>query len=71
MTSDEQLWWVVAYIARNPVAAGLCAKPEDWRWSSHGAGDTPPRWLEHRRLLRHFGSSGGDPADRYTAAVRA
>ncbi len=24
----------VAYIERNPVKAGLSAKPEDWRWSS-------------------------------------
>lgn len=24
----------VAYIERNPVKAGLCEKPEDWRWSS-------------------------------------
>jgi len=24
----------VAYIHRNPVKAGLCAKPEDWDWSS-------------------------------------
>jgi putative transposase len=22
------------YIHRNPVARGLCARPEDWRWSS-------------------------------------
>lgn len=25
---------VTAYIARNPVKAGLCACPEDWFWSS-------------------------------------
>jgi len=25
---------VVRYIENNPVKAGLCAKPEDWRWSS-------------------------------------
>ena len=24
----------LAYIERNPVAAGLCASPEDWPWSS-------------------------------------
>jgi REP element-mobilizing transposase RayT len=23
-----------AYIENNPVKAGLCARPEDWRWSS-------------------------------------
>jgi hypothetical protein len=25
---------VVKYIKHNPVKAGLCARPEDWRWSS-------------------------------------
>ncbi len=25
---------VVAYIEANPVTAGLCGRPEDWRWSS-------------------------------------
>jgi hypothetical protein len=24
------------YVARNPVAAGLADRPEDWRWSSYG-----------------------------------
>jgi putative transposase len=71
VTSDEQLWWVVAYIARNPVEAGLCARPGDWPWSSHGAGSAPPRWLDHRRLLEHMGGSGGDPADRYADVVAA
>jgi REP element-mobilizing transposase RayT len=37
----------VDYIVDNPVTAGLCRKPEDWRWSSHAAlaGDDAPRWL--------------------------
>jgi putative transposase len=25
------------YIVRNPVRAGLCTRPEEWRWSSHAA----------------------------------
>ena len=25
---------IARYIQNNPVTAGLCAKPEDWRWSS-------------------------------------
>ena len=33
--SDEQLWTVAGYIAANPVEAGLCRSPEDWRWNSH------------------------------------
>ena len=38
---------VVKYIEMNPVDAALCAKPEDWPWSSRGilaAGPCPP-WL--------------------------
>jgi len=32
---DEQhLWIAVRYIELNPVRAGLCAQPQDWRWSS-------------------------------------
>ena len=29
---SEQLALKMDYIRRNPVAAGLCAKAEDWRW---------------------------------------
>jgi REP-associated tyrosine transposase len=25
-----------AYVVLNPVLAGLCPRPEDWRWSSYG-----------------------------------
>jgi len=32
--NEGQLVRAKAYIENNPVKAGLCAKPEDWRWSS-------------------------------------
>lgn len=35
--NDEQHVATIAYIEANPVKAGLCAQPEDWRWSSAGA----------------------------------
>ena len=35
--SDPQLWMTAAYIARNPVDAGLCREAADWPWSSHAA----------------------------------
>ena len=43
----EHLQFARNYIERNPVKAGLCAKPEDWRWSSaweerSGAPRVPP-----------------------------
>ena len=74
VTTEAQLWVTVAYIARNPVEAGLCAEPGAWRWSSHEAtlGATAPRWLDVARLLWHLSSAGGDPRARYeelTAAI--
>lgn len=33
--TELQLFRTVAYIARNPVEAGLCVLPEQWRWSSY------------------------------------
>jgi putative transposase len=32
--TDDQLHDNFCYVARNPVEAGLCARAEDWRWSS-------------------------------------
>jgi putative transposase len=31
---EEEMFRIIAYIENNPVAAGLCQRPEDWRWSS-------------------------------------
>jgi putative transposase len=45
--SDEHLLRAARYIALNPVAAGLCGRPADWKWSSYRAliGDERPRRL--------------------------
>jgi putative transposase len=32
--SDEYLWTVCRYVERNALRAGLCARAEEWRWSS-------------------------------------
>jgi REP element-mobilizing transposase RayT len=47
VTSDAQLLATVRYIARNPVEAGMCTRPGDWRWSSYTV-------LVHRRLRPRF-----------------
>jgi len=54
--SDAHLLWLVSYIAMNPVAAGLCRSPEDWKWSSYRAliGKGPRSFLEVNSLLRLF-----------------
>ena len=72
MLSQAQVWMAIAYIARNPGAAGLCARPAEWPWSSHRAviGATAVPWLDHERLLSHYDSlGGGEPSRRYEEAV--
>ncbi|PCI10747.1 MAG: transposase [Thiotrichales bacterium] len=31
---EDYLWAAVRYVELNPVRAGLCSYPEEWRWSS-------------------------------------
>jgi REP-associated tyrosine transposase len=71
MRSERQVWTAVAYIARNPVVAGLCISPADWPWSSHRAivGTTPLPWLDRERLLSYYDALGGEPLRRYMEAV--
>ena len=66
-TSDEQLWHTIGYIVRNPVEAGLCDSPEDWRWSSHAGviGGSPAPWLDVDALFQRFHGLGGDGRRRY------
>jgi REP element-mobilizing transposase RayT len=64
--SDEQLYAVVRYLAMNPVAAGLCSRPQDWRWSSCSR---PPAWLDEPRLLEYLGAGGGDARKRYADLI--
>jgi REP element-mobilizing transposase RayT len=70
---DAQFLSTVSYIAVNPVSAGLCAQPEDWRWSSHAATLTPspPAWLAVDRLFSYLGAWGDDPLRHYADAIAA
>ena len=50
------------YVVMNPVRAGLCARPEHWRWSSYRATvglAARPRFLDVERALACFAA---DPA---------
>jgi putative transposase len=72
VTDDAQLATTVAYIATNPVAARLVARPEAWRWGSHRgvARRQAPTWLAADRLERLLaGAFGGDGAARYRELV--
>lgn len=35
VTTDAQLIWLLRYIHRNPIRAGMCSNLDDYRWSSH------------------------------------
>jgi len=52
---EEELQRIIDYIENNPVAAGLCSKPEDWPWSSARFRNGWPR---------------GAPLDKSTLAFR-
>ena len=70
--ADEHLLAAVRYIVRNPVRAGLCRDPEEWRWSSHRAtlGSEPPWILDTLALLAHYGPTATAARERYRAHCR-
>ena len=58
--SDEHLREAVRYIVLNPVRAGICKRPEEWRWSSYRAAvdlEHPPDFLALGDLLAIFGTT--------------
>lgn len=77
---DDYLVALCRYVERNPVAAGLVSRPEDWRWSScraHLGLDPAPAWLAVDELqgfvLGRSPTSGRDRStavERYAALVR-
>jgi REP element-mobilizing transposase RayT len=62
VVGDGHLLSCLRYIARNPVEAGLCESPVDWRWSSYpglvGQGTKWP-FIAETEVLGLFGR---DPA---------
>ncbi len=72
--TQEQFLRTVRYVARNPIEKGLCARAEEWRWSSHRALaglDAMPRFLHADELLLHLTDESGDAMACYRALVRA
>lgn len=54
--ADEHVLQSARYIVRNPVAAGLCACPSEWPWSSHREtlGLAPPSFCDPAFLLAFY-----------------
>jgi putative transposase len=64
----------IRYVLLNPVRAGLCQRPEQWRWSSYRAsiGLAPaPRFLALGRLLSCFGTEPTTARDELRRFVEA
>ena len=57
IADEDDLVNCARYVLRNPVTAGLCEKPQDWKWSSYrgsAAYDTPFPFVRDELLLGSF-----------------
>ena len=53
---DERYFLTVyRYILRNPVKAGICSEPGDYRWSSYGELFRPVTWIDNNFVLSMIG----------------
>lgn len=73
ISSDAHLHAAAAYIALNPVEAGLCTVPEEWKWSSFRAasGASVPNWVEAHALLDRFELGSRSTAESLERLVKA
>jgi len=70
--SDRHGIGCLRYIARNPVAAGICERPRDWRWGAHRAlaGITDrPSFLDVEGAYALIGHDGDHPRIEYLRLV--
>ncbi len=69
---DPHLLEVCRYIELNPVRAGLCRHPRDWRWSSyrfHVGLEPPPSFLTTTWVAAQFGRTVAAGRRGYAAFV--
>jgi putative transposase len=70
--TQEHLHELARYVSLNPVRAGMCGHPAQWRWSSYraAAGLVPaPPFLSSDWLLAQFGSTRARAPDRFREFV--
>ena len=71
---ESELAVAFAYIANNPVKAGLCSSPAAWSWSSYGGtvGATAlASFVNPAEIVRAFEGRGIDPRAALRAFVEA
>jgi len=71
--TNSQFLWTLRYTARNPVEKGLCALPEEWRWSSYRASvglDPVPSFLDVGALLSFLGDEVIAATARYRELIQ-
>jgi REP-associated tyrosine transposase len=70
--SQWHLFELSRYLVLNPVRAGLCSEPAEWRWSSYsalvGGAETPP-FLSVEWLLAQFAPQAHDARRRFEGFV--
>lgn len=69
---DSYLLETARYIVLNPVRAGICAKPGDWKWSSYRSTAglaAKPDFLETDWILDRFSRRRKDAMRKYAAFV--
>lgn len=70
--SESHALELFRYIAMNPVRAGICSRPESWRWSSYAAhlGKAPrPPFLTLEWVRAYFGGDPSRAAERLASFV--
>ena len=70
--TEAQFLWTLRYVVRNPVDAGICASPQDARWTSYPATAglvSAPAHLQVDTILAHFGHEKTDARQQYVEFV--
>ena len=73
IATDEHLLECCRYVALNPVRAGICELPGDWKWSSYAATvgrEFAPAFLANDELLQLFGRRPDVARQAYKRFVR-
>ena len=71
--SEGHLLELSRYLAANPVRAGLCGEPEDWRWGSYSAvvgSISSPSFLEVDHILEYWGARPETARENFRGFIR-